>query len=100
MAKDKEAHQFSLLIVSPDEVLYEGFVTKVTAPGLYQQLAILPDHTPLYAQLIKGAISITPLEGNVSTLNIDSGIIRVRANKTSIITGFDVRGDILGSKKL
>ncbi|HWS24022.1 MAG TPA: hypothetical protein VN226_06275, partial [Anaerolineales bacterium] len=52
-------------------------------------LAILPNHTPLYSELINGIIKIETAEGKVQELDIDGGIIRVRRNKVSIILGFD-----------
>ena len=91
MAKDKESQQFNLIIASPDELMYEDIVVKVEVPSASQQLAILPDHTPLYAQLTKGTILISPKSGSEQTINIEGGIIRVRSNNVSIITGFDTK---------
>lgn len=97
---DQPASQMDCVVVSPDEVIFEGKVTKLIVPGLKQELSILPDHTPLYAQLKTGQIQIFPVSSSSETMNIESGIIRVRSNQISIITGFDVKGEILGSEKL
>jgi F-type H+-transporting ATPase subunit epsilon len=97
---DTNNTSFNLLIVSPDQVLFEGQATKLTIPGLHQDLAILPDHTPLYAQLGEGPVTIEPVGTPVTKLKIESGIIRVRANRVSLITGFGIRGHILGSEQL
>ena len=82
--------QFSLIVVSPDEVLFEGPATRLMAPGISQELAVLPDHTPLYSQLKAGQLTIFPVSGSQLTVPIDGGILRVKQNQASVITGFDV----------
>ncbi|OGV95860.1 hypothetical protein A2W24_02280 [Microgenomates group bacterium RBG_16_45_19] len=79
---------FNLVIVTPETTVYEGQVAKLIAPGIYQDIAILPNHTPLYAQLIKGQIRLTDSTGQVETFTIDGGIIRVKHNHVSVIVGF------------
>lgn len=97
---DAIAEQFSLVIVSPDEVMFEGDVVKLLVPGTEQQLAILPDHTPLYAILLAGTIEVTDTTGTVQMIAIDGGILRSRVNSVTIITGFDIGEDeVLTSTK-
>jgi F-type H+-transporting ATPase subunit epsilon len=98
--KDAPASSMVCVVVSPDAVLYEGNISKITVPGIKQELAVMPDHTPLYAQLTKGTISIEETGKNMQSFTIDSGIIRVRSNQVTVITGFDVKGEVLGSEKL
>lgn len=78
----------NLIITNPDEVVFEGSVNRVIAPGLFQDMAILPEHTPLYAQLKDGDIEITLSNNQTRTFAIDGGVIRVKNNKVSIIVGF------------
>jgi len=80
---------FHLVVVSPDKTLIETEASKVIVPGIMQELAILPDHTPLYSELIKGVIHITTTAGKVKEIDIESGILRVRQNHCSIILGFE-----------
>ena len=89
MAKDEEHSSFEIVIVSPDEVVFEDTATKVLVPGTEQELAILPDHTPLYAQVLKGDIKITLSNGSEKVVPVESGVMRVKLNKVSIILGFD-----------
>lgn len=84
-----EPDSFNLIIVSPDETVLETTAKKIIVPGSIQELAILPNHTPLYSELIKGTIKIELTNGKTQEIDIDSGIIRVRRNKVSIILGFD-----------
>jgi F-type H+-transporting ATPase subunit epsilon len=80
---------FELIIVSPDSVLFEGRVTKLIAPGSSMDIAILPNHTPLYTQLLAGDLIITLENNEEKRIPIDSGIMRVKLNRASIITGFE-----------
>jgi F0F1-type ATP synthase epsilon subunit len=81
---------FSLVVVSPETVLFEGQVKKLICPGLYQDIAILPDHTPLYAQLVKGEIKLVTDTNKTLNFVFDGGILRVKQNTASIIVSFDV----------
>jgi len=81
---------FDLIIVSPDATVFEGPVIKLIAPGYNQDIAILPNHTPLYAQLNQGELLITAPDGYQKNIPIDGGIIRVKLNRASIIVGFDI----------
>ena len=85
----KEATEFTVVIVSPDKVLMETKATRLMAPARLQEIAILPDHTPLYTEVIKGEIVITETDGAEKRVPIESGIMRVKQNKVSVILGFD-----------
>ena len=58
-------------IVSQDRMVFEGDADAVIIPGIFGEMGILPNHAPL-----------------LSTMGF--GIIRVRSNRTSVITGFDI----------
>ena len=80
--------QFHLVVVSPTEVVYEGNVERLIAPGTTQDIANLPDHTPLYSQLSKGNLEIMERANRTKTIAIEGGIIRVKLNQVSVIVGF------------
>lgn len=84
----KQKTNFQVIIVSPDNIIFEGEANRLFAPGTQQEIAILPNHTPLYAQLSKGQIRVISPQGETKTFDIDSGIIRVKKNRITIITGF------------
>ena len=79
---------FDVVIVTPDEVVFEGRAKKIMAPGTMQEIAILPDHTPLYAELIKGDVTVTAEDGQIKTVPIEGGVIRVKGNRASIVTNY------------
>jgi F-type H+-transporting ATPase subunit epsilon len=80
--------KFSLTIVSPEELVLQVEATKVLVPGIIQELAILPNHTPLYSDLIKGTVKVFLVNGKTKEVDIEGGILRVRQNQVSIILGF------------
>ena len=90
MAKDQRISptNFKLLIVTPDEPIFEDTATRLIAPGIIQDIAILPDHTPLYSELQKGDLEITLENKQVKTIPIDGGILRAKNNQVTVITGF------------
>lgn len=84
---DANHQSFQLLIVSPDKVLFEGESNRVIAPGIFQEIAILPDHTPLYAQIVRGDIKVRT-GSDEQTFPVETGLIRVKQNRVSIVLGF------------
>ncbi len=80
--------EFKIVIVSPDKVVLEATVVKALVPGVIQELAILPNHTPLYSELGQGTVTAFYKTGRTKQVDIDGGILRVRHNKVSIILGF------------
>lgn len=85
----KPAEEFDLVIVDPDQTIHEGKAKKLIAPGHTQEIAVLPDHTPLYSQLQKGQVVVTTNRDEEKTFDIEGGLIRVKRNKVSLIVGFN-----------
>jgi F-type H+-transporting ATPase subunit epsilon len=71
-------------IVHPDKILFEGTAKMVFAPGKKGMLGLMPDHTPMFAELIKGEIEIQSQKDEI--VAIESGILRVRDNIITILT--------------
>ena len=62
-------------IISPDKVLYEGEAEYVLTPSVHGTLGFLPGHTPLFAELLKGDITIHKEKEEI--VAIESGIVHV-----------------------
>lgn len=84
-----EPNLFHLLIVSPDRIVLETEAKRVFLPGPIQEIAVLPDHTPLYSELIKGVIRVETETDELKEVDIEGGIVRVRQNQVSVILGFE-----------
>jgi F0F1-type ATP synthase epsilon subunit len=85
---DTQNSKFHLVVVDPNRLLYEAKVERLIAPGLFQDVAILPDHAPLYCQLTKGDLLITERPNRTKTIPIAGGVLRVKLNRASVIVGF------------
>jgi len=75
-------------IVDPNHVIYEGQTKRVFAPGKMADLALLPNHTPLYTELVEGTVIIEETGGKKIEEKIDGGIARLRNNTLTILVGF------------
>lgn len=49
---------FSIAVVSPEKLLYEGEAEEVVVPAYEGTMSILPRHAPLLAALKKGTVKI------------------------------------------
>lgn len=86
MADDKS--QIHLVIVDPDKVIYEGDAIKVFLPGKVAELALLPQHTPLYSELTAGSVKVEEITGNTQDFKVDGGVAKIQNNELHILIGF------------
>lgn len=77
-----------VLIVDPNKVIYEGKALRVFAPGKIDEIALLPEHTPLYSELLTGTIIVEEVAGKKIEQKIESGVVRIKNNSLKIIVGF------------
>ena len=74
---------FSLTLLSPQGLAYEGEVLEAYFPSLQGPLGILPGHTPYIAALAEqGVIRIKESNGNLRYFAIHHGALEVRSDKT------------------
>lgn len=72
-------------VINPDQVVFEGEADLILAPGREGTLGILPQHTPMYAELIKGDLYIQGASEEL--LAIESGILKVHKDEVLILIG-------------
>lgn len=82
MADKQHIH---IKIIDPNKVVFEGETEYVLAPGRKGTIGIMPSHTPMFAELIKGDLYIA--QPNEQVLPIDSGILKVRGDDVVILIG-------------
>ncbi len=82
------SEKFQLVIVTPDKVIFEGTAKRIIAPGIEQHLAVLPDHTPIFAEITQGELEVTNESNQLEKIPVESGVLRFKSNKATIITGF------------
>lgn len=77
-----------LVIVDPNSKIYEGQAVRVFVPTPDGEIALLPQHTPLYAEIIKGEIKIEEKDNKSQKFEVDGGIARIKQNSIKILVGF------------
>ncbi len=78
-----------LKVIGPKEILYQGEVSLVQMPGEMGSFEVLQNHAPIVALLGKGRMKIIDQQRNTIMLDITSGVVHVRDNHITIVTGKD-----------
>lgn len=78
----------SLWVINPDKIVYEAKVKKIFLPTKLGEIAILPQHTPLYTELVEGTIKIEEDNGSIHEESVDGGVVKVKENIVKILIGF------------
>ena len=82
--------RFSVIVVSPNEMLYEGDAEEIVVPGQEGGMSILGRHAPLLAVLKKGTIEIIN-DSSQKEIDIESGFVEVSKKKASTFVNIFVR---------
>ena len=77
---------FTLKILTPDQLYFEGPVEYVQAPGHEGYLGILQDHAPLVTPIVKGNLSYRDGSGKTSTVRVDGGFLETLKNRVLVLT--------------
>jgi F-type H+-transporting ATPase subunit epsilon len=76
---------FQLFIADPEQVVFEGDVKSVNAPGTEGYLEILSHHAALLTALQEGKVTVTYGNGDKSTWDISGGFLEVFNNKVTLL---------------
>ncbi|MBU1662914.1 MAG: ATP synthase F1 subunit epsilon, partial [Chloroflexi bacterium] len=71
-------------IVSQDQMVFEGDVDIVVAPGTVGEMGILPNHAPLLATLDFGVIKVR-YQGREEDFTVAGGIIEVQPTIVTVL---------------
>jgi F-type H+-transporting ATPase subunit epsilon len=74
-----------LEIITPEKRLFDGKVKLVKVPGASGSFEILNNHAPIISTLTKGTIKVITETDKKEFIDIDSGIVEVKANIISIL---------------
>ncbi len=78
------ADSLRLRVYTPERELLDEVVREVTAPGIYGQLGILPDHAALVTMLEAGELSYKK-DGRTGRFQIGGGFAEVRDNVVTVL---------------
>jgi F-type H+-transporting ATPase subunit epsilon len=74
-----------LEIITPEKRLFDGNVKLVQVPGTKGSFEILKNHAPIISTLTQGIIKVITDTDQQQLIEINSGIIEVRANNITIL---------------
>ena len=77
---------FTLKIVTPTEVFFEGPAVSVTAPGALGYLGILRDHAPFISTVSKGNLTFRDPQGKSTVYKVEGGFLEVLKNRVLVLT--------------
>ncbi|WWO97541.1 MAG: F0F1 ATP synthase subunit epsilon [Candidatus Dasytiphilus stammeri] len=90
----------TLIIVSPEKLLFSGKVYKIRVTGSEGELGIYPGHAPLLTTINPGIILFVNASDNKpEVLYISGGILEVQPNLITILADTAIRGIDLDEKK-
>ena len=78
---------FKLTISSPDGNKFDGEVQMLAVRGIEGELAILAGHIPFVTTLKPCDCKVTLPDGNVKIGTVESGLLTVSAEKTTLLSG-------------
>ncbi len=76
---------YSLNIVTPEEVFYEGEAVSLVAPGSEGYLGVLTDHAPLITALVPGKLTVKDQRNQETIFAIGGGFMEVFKNQVTIL---------------
>jgi F-type H+-transporting ATPase subunit epsilon len=73
-------------LVSPTARVWSGEAQFVSTRTIEGDIGILTDHTPLFAVLVDGQVSIKGTDGTITEFGVSGGFLSVANNRVSILT--------------
>jgi F-type H+-transporting ATPase subunit epsilon len=73
-----------LEIITPDQKIFSGEISRVQVPGTKGSFEVLNNHAPVISTLTKGKVKVTAGNG-VQSFEIDAGVVEVLKNKIIIL---------------
>ena len=79
------AASFSLSVVTPEKVFFDGETTQIIVRTTDGDIGILANHTSLVADLPSGPLKVKQEDGSWRIAAISTGLLKVGGNKVSIL---------------
>ena len=77
---------FTLKIVTPNELFFEGPVEHVMAPGHNGYLGILQNHAAFVTPISAGNLAYRDDAGKTTTVKVEGGFLEVLKNRVLVLT--------------
>jgi len=77
--------EFSLRVIAPERLVYEGKVVSLVAPGIEGYLGVMAGHAPMLAVLGIGDIKLTTPHDHVQHIAISGGMLDVQRSEVTVL---------------
>ncbi len=81
----KQHDDLYLEIVTPDKIVYDGYVGLIQVPGDSGTFTILKHHAPIIASLGVGEIRVIGKTGSEDMFKCNGGVLECQNNKVTIL---------------
>lgn len=75
----------NLVVLTPEQELFNGDITSVKVPGTKGQFEILKGHAPIVSSLSAGVVRIVDAAGQRSEITVEKGFIEVLRDEVSVL---------------
>ena len=79
------AKTFDLVVVSPEDLVYQGKVQHIMVKGSEGDLGIYPGHLQLLSQIAPGPVRFVTEDNEEELLYVSGGILEVQPHQVSIL---------------
>jgi F-type H+-transporting ATPase subunit epsilon len=80
------AKPFTVDIVTPEGVIWQGEATFVLARTSDGEIGILADHEPTMGELVPGAAHIEGADGEMLDIALRGGFLQIHSNTVTLVT--------------
>ncbi|SYZ72382.1 ATP synthase epsilon chain [Candidatus Zixiibacteriota bacterium] len=76
---------FTLSVVTPEKIFFEGEVASIVVPGSQGYLGVLTDHAPLITAVQPGKLSAKDRSGKEFILAVSFGFFEISSNHATLL---------------
>ena len=80
------AKPFSVDVVTPEAVIWQGEADFIAARTTEGEIGILADHEPTMGALTAGAVTINSVDGSTITVGVNGGFLQIFNNQVTLLT--------------
>jgi F-type H+-transporting ATPase subunit epsilon len=80
------AKPFSVDVVTPEAVIWQGEADFIAARTTEGEIGILADHEPTMGALTAGAVTINSIDGATITVGVNGGFLQIFNNQVTLLT--------------
>ncbi len=79
------AEKIYIEIVTPEKILYQGEITRISAPGAYGEFQALPEHAPFFTSLEIGKMYMDTADGENQWAAVHGGYFQIMDNRATVL---------------